>query len=219
MIDLHMIPSPGFELGFAEQTARVQHRLITVQTGEFVENDMLSARSRSYALGSQKYVSWMDPDDEVLDVSWIDGAIELMEWDDGVAAVYPRWQASVDGRVVRTTAIHEWDPTSFNMGSTPLGHHLTIMRRENVMDFFERLKRRTAIFQNRVDLLLVHSQMRYGRCVAEPTVAYNWRLQPKSGRHVVNPDAVVEVGRQFMQETNAITRRCYPRGPTRSGRP
>lgn len=219
MIDLHMIPSAGFERGFAGQVARVQHPLITVQVGEYVAGNMLEARARSYARGTQKYVSWMDPDDEVLDIGWVDRAIELMERDADVSAVYPRWQASQNGCVVRTVPIHEWNPATFNVGSTPAGHHLTIMRRENVHDFFALLRQRTATFQNRLDMLLVHSQMRYGRCVAEPTLAYNWRLQPKSGRHMVNPSHVTDIGNRFMQETALVMCRRCPQDPIRSGQP
>jgi hypothetical protein len=218
MIDVHMIPSPGFERGFAEQVERLAHPLIRVQTGEFVLGDMLEARSRAYALGSAPYVSWVDPDDEVLDTSWIAGAVELMEADPTVAVVYPRWIATRDGKIVSRIPIHVWDPANFNRGSKPVGHTFSIMRRANVAQTFADLKRRTSSFQNRVDILLVHSQMRYGRCVSESTVAYNWKLQPSSGRHCLNTDAVVAIGRQFMAETlrlvSARSSACSP-GPGR----
>ena len=204
MLDVHMIPSVGFERGFDDQVARLQHPLIKIQTGKFVEANMLAARSGAYALGTAQYVSWVDPDDEILDISWINDAIELMEADQQVAAVYPRWISTVDGKITYTAPIHEWDPASFNRGTKALGHTFTIMRRSNVLRTLAELKAKTTIFKNRVDVLLVHSQMRYGRCVPEPTIAYNWKLRANSGRHNVNDDATIEISRQYMRETLRI---------------
>lgn len=202
-----MIPTQGFEQGFEEQVARLQHPLIEVQTGSYVKGNMLAARSRAYALGTAPYVSWVDPDDEVLDISWITRAVELLDSDPTVAAVYPRWISTIGTKITHTVPMHTWDPSTFNRGTWPAGHTFTIMRRVNVRRTFDELEAITSVYQNRVDLLLVHSQMRYGRCVLEPTIAYNWKLRPKSGRSLVNDDATVEIGRRYMRDTLKIASR------------
>lgn len=99
MVDIHVIPNPGFEENLIETIRALQHPRTRVQVGNYVPGNMLDARIQAYSMGSCPYVSWVDCDDRVIDISWIEMAIDILDSYPHVAAVYPRWQVVQKGKI------------------------------------------------------------------------------------------------------------------------
>src|SRR3954465_1312027 len=97
MIDVHIICTPGNEALCEQQVSRLQHPLVNIVRGSYVQGNILEARYRAFAQGSAPFVSWVDDDDEVLDLSWLPEAVQKLQ-DQAVSAVYPRWKATEQGR-------------------------------------------------------------------------------------------------------------------------
>lgn len=196
MIDIHMINSGRFPENFERQAERVRHPKVRLQISEPVWGNLVEARRIAYSKGDFPYVSWIDDDDEVLDMSWVDEALEILE-DKNVSAVYPRWCSS--GAMVRETRIHEWKLIGAHHPLWPCAHHLTIMRRQNVTPFFDEVGDRPLMRDQ--DILLVASQARYGRLVALPAMAYRWELREGTARSHQEPDELHAWGVDHWQQT------------------
>lgn len=179
-----MIDSGRFPENFALQCERVRHPKVRLQVAEPVWGNVAEARRLAYAMGDHPFVSWIDDDDEVLDMSWIDRALEILE-DPKVSAVYPRWCSS--GTLEQEIPVHEWKLIGSHHHLQPYAHHLTIMRREYVPEFFEEVGDRPLLRDQ--DILLVASMARHGRLVALPNLAYRWALREGTARsHQEPPD-------------------------------
>lgn len=184
MIDIHMIDSGRFPENFARQVERVRHPSVTLQIAAPVWGNVAEARRRAYALGDHPFVSWIDDDDEVLDVTWVDRALGILQ-DPEVSAVYPRWCST--GAVKLETPRHEWQLMGAHHYLKPFAHHLTIMRREHIAEFFEDVGDRPLMRDQ--DILLVASMARHGRLVSLPNLAYRWALRKDTPRtHREPPD-------------------------------
>jgi hypothetical protein len=184
VIDLHIIDSGRFPENLARQIERASHPRVNVHIADPVWGSVAEARRRAYALGTAPFVTWADDDDEVLDMRWIDEALRILE-DTGVSAVYPRWRST--GALKLETPAEPWALMRSHHYLCPHAHHLTIMRRENVLRFFDEVGDRPLIRDQ--DLLLVASMARYGRLVALPVMAYRWHLHGASARlHNEPPD-------------------------------
>ena len=189
MIDLHMIRTPDYE-GFDDQAKRASHPKVTIVEGDYVKGNMLEARMKAYAKGSNPYVSWIDDDDIVLDMSWIDSALEMLE-DKSIAAVYPQWRARMNDKIVHQTTFRPWNISHHESnGGSPEAHHLTIMRRENVLELLEQVKAITPVHVKSQDRLLTTGMWRYGKVVPIEALAYEWLLRPNSARSLPENRAV-----------------------------
>jgi len=195
MIDIHIIPAPGNEANYALQLERLKHPLVNTIIGEYVAGNILEARYRAFSQGTSPYVSWVDDDDKILDLSWLPKALETLE-DPGVAAVYPRWRSTLFGRVFDETSCEAFTPVRYLFQTASFSpHHLTIMRRENVMECLNRLRERHPTTLSIQERYLVISQLRYGRIVKDDTLAYEWVLRQGTGRQMLDTTAV----REFMR--------------------
>lgn len=195
MIDVHVIPCRGFDVSTIVR--QLHHPKITVQVADWVEGNILEARWRAFQLGTHPYVSWVDGDDEVVSVEWVDRALEILEAHPDVAAVYPRWYTTENGQQ-KMAPYHPWSPELHRAFSTqPLAHHLTIMRRHNVMQLLDEAKAAVGKMVKLTEAYLTFGQMRYGRLVALEDVAYNWRLRPGTGRSSIEPSETTEWFRRF----------------------
>lgn len=177
MIDIHMIDSGKFPENFARQAERVCHPRVRLQVAQPVWGNLAEARRRAYALGDHEFVSWIDDDDEVLDTSWIDDALEILR-DVSVSAVYPRWRST--GVLALETPFEPWDLMSAHYYLKPFAHHMTVMRRAHIPQFFDDVNGRPLLRDQ--DILLVASMARHGRLVAHPAMAYNWVLREGTAR-------------------------------------
>lgn len=182
MIDLHMIDSGKHPENFKKQIDRSRHPKIRLQVAQPVWGNVAEARRLAYQMGDHPFVSWIDDDDEVLDVSWVDGALEILQ-DQKVSAVYPRSLSR--GVLEIETPIHEWKLIGSHNHHWPYAHHFTIMRREYVPAFFEQVGDRPLLRDQ--DILLVASMARYGKLVAHPSMAYQWNLLEGTARSHVEP--------------------------------
>lgn len=185
MIDIHIIPTPGFEEGLAAMVKKLEHPRITVQFGQFVDGNLLEARWLAYNQGNAPYVSFADGDDAVLDISWIDRALHILDNYPHVAAVYPRWCATQVGKPNHVSPIHKWTPEMHRLcSSQPLAHHLTIMRRHQVLELLKVARENVSKMTKNPERYLSSGLARYGQLVSFDDVAYEWRLRPGTARTV-----------------------------------
>jgi len=192
MVDIHVIPNPGFEDNLKEVIAALTHPRIIVHQSGYVAGNLLAARLAAYRLGTNPYVSWVDGDDRVLSVTWLDHALGMLESDPTIAAVYPRWVTVKNGKRGKGSPIHEWNVdlhTSFS--SVPLAHHLTIMRRSQVIGLLEEAHDAVGCLVKSADRFYLSGIARYGRLVALDDVAYEWHLREGTGRSHDEPLEVV----------------------------
>jgi hypothetical protein len=194
-----MIDSGRFALNAARQEQHARHPLVRFHRASPVWGNTARARRQGYTLGSQPFVTWIDDDDALLDLTWLPQALRILRDDSSVAAVYPRWRCS--GAYEFTVPVHRWSLRNAHCANTPYAHHLTVMRRENVTQFFRDLGARTLVRDQ--DALLVHAQARHGRLVALPALAYHWRLRPGSGRTVAEPPEVDAWVQRYRADTIA----------------
>lgn len=183
MIDVHILAHPQFPTD--RMVNDMHHPKINMHVMPHVEGNLLLARRNGFAVGSAPYVSWVDPDDAVLDLSWIDAALEILE-DKNVAAVYPRWTATSNGSVRFTVPQHKWSSKTCHIRCLPYAHHLTIMRREYVDDFFVKAYEKISTAVCNVDTLCVQSMQLHGVLQSVPTIAYEWKLRNGSSRNRKN---------------------------------
>lgn len=177
MIDIHLIPQAGFDPN--PNILALQHPDITVQIGQYVHMNVLEARLQAFKLGTNPYVSWVDADgDKVLDISWIPQALKMLE-DPKIVAVYPRWVC-----YEYTTPFKPWDRlTHWNMEKYgPRAHHLTIMRRDHVVELLEEAKEAVGHLMSKVEVYLLGALARYGDFAPIDAVAYEWVIRKGSAR-------------------------------------
>lgn len=196
-IDIHMIDSGAHAENAAAQLSRVQHPLIRAHVTPPVWGNVAAARRRGFALGSHPLVSFIDDDDVVLDMAWVDQAIDIM-CDPEVAAVYPRWCGTGSLGQIETPE-HSWSITHAHSPHMPYAHHLTVMRRANVEKFFADVGERAMVRE--ADRLLIAAQARFGRLVALPAVAYRWVLRDGSARTHAEPEAIEQWACEYFEET------------------
>lgn len=181
MIDVHVIPNPGFDE--SKVIRALQHPLAQVQVGEYVKGNVLEARRRAYALGSCPYVTWVDGDDQVLNTEWFELAIQILDSYPYISAVYPRWQAVRNDEVIKVTPVHVWNPrVHADFQYTPFAHHLTVMRRYQVLDLLDVAKANIGALMGSADRYLVSGLVRYGQLCALDSVAYEWHLRLSTAR-------------------------------------
>jgi hypothetical protein len=182
MIDVHMIDSGCCPELCARQQEIVQHKSIVLQKGVYVSGNLLEARILSYSKGVNPYVTWIDDDDEVLDLSWIDHALYLLE-DPKISAVYPRWHCTEDNKILYESPFIPWSfEYQDRKSGFPLAHHLTIMRRENVLQILNEFKINVGRMIKEQDRLLTYSMNLFGKLVPVENIAYNWKLRNNSTR-------------------------------------
>lgn len=185
MIDFHMLDSGKWSENLALQAERIKHPLVTLQLSPPVWGNILEARYNAYQLGTNPYVSWIDDDDEVLDVSWLDSAIELLESDQDVSAVYPRWCAYEGDKLKVMQRIEPWTYLH-QRRSPPAAHHMTIMRRKNLMPILERMRTEVGVMVHQQDVCIGISNLKFGRMHYDHSLAYRWNLWPGTGRTLID---------------------------------
>lgn len=171
MIDVHVVEKPGWPV--ERVIEQVSHPLVTVHVGQYFPGNIYLTRLNGFSKGTNPLVTWIDPDDEVLDVSWLPKAVEWMQ-DPSTAAVYPRWEA-FRGTRKWVCPIYNTTPPNLNKGSYPHAHHLTIMRRSNILRSLGAYRHPDVL--QRVELRLIADQQRFGQLRQHPTVAYRWMIR------------------------------------------
>jgi hypothetical protein len=167
-VDIHIIDSTKYPANHQAQKQRLAHPRVNVQEALYVEGSVIEARYQAFQLGSAPYVSWVDDDDQVLDVQWIDQALEMLDADPALSAVFPQWCMSQDG-VLQHTSMEGREPY-------PIApHHLTIMRRENVLSLLSEVRDQFPSLICFAELMLVFGQLRFGKVVYLPALAYEWK--------------------------------------------
>lgn len=200
MIDVHMIDGGHFPLQADKQRQMMQHPLVTLHTAPYVYRNLREARYNGFSMGSHPYVSWIDDDDEVLDISWIEEAVHILDSNPGIAAVYPRYQTFHNGRMIACLPLQEPWKAELHRNPPPVAHHLTIMRRENVMTIHELLKA-NPIMTREQDVLLTQGMLRFGTMHPVPNIAYRWHLHPGGARLMHDPAGVRAWSYQFTDDT------------------
>ena len=189
------------EASYQAQLERLRHPLVNIIEGEYVLGNLLEARYRSYLKGTAEYVSWVDDDDEVLDLSWLSTAVDLLQ-DPKVMAVYPRWRATRNGKPKHETPAEPWSIRLHHQQyGWPVAHHLTIMRRSMVLRVLEELRAGCPIMTKDQDRLLTFTLARFGQLVSVPNMAYEWKLRQGSVRQQPPPPEVTEWARAHRLET------------------
>lgn len=201
LIDIHMIDSGKFpDLANAQRKKMMEHPLVQFQEGEFVHLNLREARLRSYSKGTCPYVSFIDDDDEVLDISWLEQAIDILEKNPDVSAVYPRYETWEFGKHARTLPFEARWNENIHRQLPPVAHHLTIMRRENVMAIHEMFKVHPVMTRMQEPLLTL-GMLRFGRLVPLDVIAYRWIVRPDSMRITNDNGSVTLWSRNFIRET------------------
>ena len=193
MLDIHIIPNPGFDENLKEVVAALAHPKIAIHLADWVEGNLLTARLAGYAKGTNPYVSWVDGDDRVVSVDWVDRALEILEADPTIAAVYPRWYTSKNGKKLRESPNLEWSlDLHRSFTSIPLAHHLTIMRRPHVLSLLKEAHDAVGCMVKSADRFVISGLVRYGRLVMLEDIAYEWRLRDGTGRSHNENEATVK---------------------------
>lgn len=193
-IDIHIIPAPGNEANFQAQLERLKHPLVTTQVAEYVPGAIVQARCRAYAMGTCEYVSWVDDDDTILTLDWLDEAVRILDNDPSVSAVYPRWKYTVHG-VVTHVSKAERNP----MHLEP--HHLTIMRRKYAVPMMESIRDVYPTMCLWQDLMVPIGQLRHGRLVPLNVIAYEWKGRDGSGRSLPIDGPMNQYGQAHIRES------------------
>lgn len=207
MIDIHVIPNPDFDENCIQVIRALQHPLTQVQVGDYIEGNVLEARRRAYERGTCPYVSWADGDDQVLDTEWFELAIHILDSYPYISAVYPRWQAVKNNRVVKVTPVHVWNPqvhSSFQY--VPFAHHLTVMRRYQVLDLLDVARANVGGLMGAADRYLMSALVRYGQLCAIDNIAYEWHLHPGTARTKGDPPETVKWVRERAAVDNRIAK-------------
>lgn len=210
MIDIHMIDSGRYPAEAAAQRVAMQHELVTLQEAEYVHHNMREARYRGFSLGTNPYVSWIDDDDEVVDITWLERAVEILEKNPDVSAVYPRYETFHRGKLLSTLPLQEPWTAELHRQPPPVAHHLTIMRREHVMTIHELMKA-NPIMTREQDVLLTQAMLRFGRIVPVPNIAYRWHLRPGGVRLLNDGVQVRSWSYSFTDETFQLHRMLMQR--------
>jgi glycosyltransferase involved in cell wall biosynthesis len=183
MLDIHVIPKAGFEDNMFKMVQALVHPLINVYHSSYIFGNILEARIAGFSKGTSKYVTWIDSDDTIVNVEWVEKAIQVLEMDNTISAIYPRWNVIEHGKIIRTTPEHEWSASLHATWSyMPYAHHLTIMRREQVLESLMLAKENVKHLIQSTERYLVSSLVKNGRLISEPTIAYNWHLHPNTAR-------------------------------------
>jgi len=178
-VDIHMIRSPSGSF-FDAQKAALAHPCINFHEAQYVPGSVVEARLQGFQLGTSPYVSWVDDDDHVLDIQWIDQALDILDNDPTVSAVFPQWCSSQNGTVVHTSM-------TGNQPYPIAPHHLTIMRRQNVIPLLTEISDQFPNLICFAELMLLFGQLRFGRVAYLPVMAYEW-VQYANGASKVTED-------------------------------
>ena len=192
-----MIRSPGstWAFNFDAQVSRLSHPLVVFHEATHVQGNVLEARWQGFNLGTSPYVSWIDDDgDEVLDMQWIDYAVHLLDSDPSIAAVYPRWRATKDYQVV-----HESKAEHPALHLEP--HHLTIMRRKNVIPMLQAIRTAHPLMMVYPELMLTLGSLRFGKLIPLNVMAYQWVQHSSSARSVKQDPATEAFALAHMKES------------------
>ena len=194
MIDVHIIPTVGFEQNYADMVAQLEaHPKIIVQTGEFIQDNLLEARWLAYNKGTAPYVSWVDGDDAILDLSWVDRALGILDRNPHVSCVYPRWRTLREDGVIKESPIHVWSPEHHSHFTyAPLPHHLSIMRRENVLELLKLARENVSGMIKNPERYVLSGLIRYGQLLSFNDMAYEWRLRDGTARSKEDPADVIK---------------------------
>lgn len=177
MIDIHLIPEPGFDASYTINA--LKHPDITVQIGQFVYLNVLEARLKAYKMGNNPFVSFVDTDnDKILDLSWISEALDILK-NPKIVAVYPRWKChDYITPYEPWDRKHHWHLAKYG----PKAHHLTIMRREPVIELLEDAKKNVGHLMSKTEIYLPGALARYGDFAPVNAIAYDWVLRENSAR-------------------------------------
>jgi hypothetical protein len=199
LIDIHVIDSGKFPENLQLVKAALVHPLVTLHTVSY-QAPILKARATGYAQGTAPYVSSVDDDDAVLDTSWFEEAIRLLDTHPDISCVYAQERVTCEGNLAYTTSGNPW--TLEEHKRTPaLLHHLVVMRRPYVETSLAKLQLSLLPLSKDVDSALFTSMMRYGRPHCLPVVAYEWRVRERSARTIVNTPAISTFIRKFNDES------------------
>lgn len=188
MIDMHIIETPGNNKAFLEQVERARHPKVNVWFGKYVHQNTFAARREVYQRGVAEFVTYVDDDDTVLDVSWLDTALQILE-DPRVSAVYPTTKITDGWLEYFRTPEAVWSPGLQSKHAYPVVHNFTIMRRKCVQKTLDEISAFTQVMRRSSDMLIRDSLMRYGKFVHVPVLAYEWKLRKNSGRFMVDDEA------------------------------
>ncbi len=192
MIDAHIIPTKGWELQVEEQLCRIKHPLITPHVGTYVPGDILRARADGIKMGNNPYVTWIDPDDEVLDVRWVEQAVDALETNPKIAAVYCRWVSSQNGAITYTSPAIGWH-SSMNCSTVPAAHTFTIARRKNITRVLDYALSFNEPITSTIDSTILGAQQYFGTMLLNPTMAYHWKTHSKGGRLLTNTPTALRI--------------------------
>ena len=136
-------------------------------------------------------------------------AIDWLDSDPTIAAVYPRWTMTEDGKVRHTTSGEPFSAPQYlaQPGLIPR-HHLTILRRLSVEAMLDDFRGAHPCMVKSQERLLTIGSLRYGRLVPHSALAYQWKLRTNSGRHLTES---VDVQR-YIQAHNRASLRALSRG-------
>ncbi len=172
-----MVEKPGWSVETV--LAQLEHPLVTAHVVPYVPGSVIEARTCGYSKGTHPFVTWVDPDDEVLDLSWLPEALAWME-DQAVSMVFPRWRSS-GAKTFTMPVLSSVD--DLNMGTLPHAHQLSIMRRTGVEVALSQLRQVTTRMMLLTDVAIARLQLQSGRVIQHPAVAYHWKIG--TGAHQV----------------------------------
>lgn len=208
MIDVHIINSPDWIENMQRQKDILsQNKNISLFICEPVDGDLFEARRQAYKNGTAEFVSFVDPDDQILDMRIFDLAERTLSRDKTISSIYSRWRSihEKNPRKITTTQFKKWEPKIHDSWTHPIVHQIIVHRRANIEKTYEDLK---GIKWGYLESWIVNAaQMQYGRLEQIDLIAYEWLLRENSARtydKMKTSEDILIFARKKLQQFNAV---------------
>ena len=204
-IDLHVIRTPKFDANMEAMLVNFSPEFFDIHICDRVDGNITEARRRAFRRGTNELKTFIDPDDEILDLTWISKAIEEMSATE-LAAIACRYKISYINGKSHVYPFSIWTKDKYlEYTSPPIIHHLSIMRSRHLDVILETLKnmniRYSELFINQMIPL-------YGDIKIYQNIGYHWILRP--GSAVSEKRNLLEREALFLNRASCadIIRRC-----------
>jgi len=193
--DIHIIRSPGWEDNL-QQLALQLDAIPTnnVHIADYVPGNALLARAGAFSMGTAKYVSYVDADDEVINPHFFKKAEDFLDANPHVSATYSRYVFMPPDRNARETPPHIWYPElHMQTYGIPYVHQIIVGRREHTERIiYDAIRNESFPILKYAEMSINASHMKWGPLHALNDVAYRWIIRESSDSQNDRPDQLLK---------------------------